>query len=259
MVDQVTINQNENNPSLEEQANSQTQATTETVEVAQEEQRPEWLPNKFKDAQELAKAYSELEKKLGQPKEVNKEVEKAVEGKNPTEQLKINKQETEKQTGLNLDNFYNEFAETGELSEKSYEELSKLGLPKDIVDGYIEGQRALADNHTNSIMSTVGGKEQYEQMMDWASKNLSPNEIQAFNNTIDKGSLDQAQLAISGIQAKYNSANAEPNLFSGMRKENNLGYRSVAEMLSDINNPKYSTDEAFRKDVEEKVRLSNTI
>ena len=52
-------------------------------------------------------------------------------------------------------------------------------------------------------MSTVGGKEQYTQMIDWASKNLSSEEIKAFNSTIDTGTLEQAQLAIAGVQAKY--------------------------------------------------------
>ena len=108
-------------------------------------------------------------------------------------------------------------------------------------------------------MSTVGGKEQYNEMIDWASKNLSSDEIKAFNSTIDTGTLEQAQLAIAGVQAKYSSNNAEPNLFSGNNADSNVGYRSVGEMLRDINDPRYSTDSAFRQDVENKVKLSNAI
>ena len=40
-------------------------------------------------------------------------------------------------------------------------------------------------------------------------------QVKAFNDTMDSGTLDQAQLAISGIQAKYNQANNEPNLLAG--------------------------------------------
>ena len=108
-------------------------------------------------------------------------------------------------------------------------------------------------------MSTVGGKEQYGEMIDWASKNLSPQEIKAFNNTIDNGSLEQAQLAIAGVQAKYSQNNNEPNLFTGNKADANVGYRSVGEMLKDINDPRYATDSAFRADVENKVKQSNTL
>ena len=48
-------------------------------------------------------------------------------------------------------------------------------------------------------MSTVGGKEQYRNDC-WASKNLSSDEIKAFNSTIDTGTLEQAQLAIAGVK-----------------------------------------------------------
>ena len=89
---------------------------------------------------------------------------------------------------------------------------------------------------------------------------MSDNEVKAFNDTMDSGTLDQAQLAISGIQAKYNSVNQEPSLFSGERADNSKGaYRSVGEMLADINNPKYESDSAFRADVEAKVKASNVL
>ena len=89
---------------------------------------------------------------------------------------------------------------------------------------------------------------------------MSDNEVKAFNDTMDSGTLDQAQLAISGIQAKYNSVNQEPSLFSGERADTSKGaYRSVGEMLRDINDPKYSTDSAFRADVEAKVKASNVL
>ncbi len=43
--------------------------TDEVVETTEEqtptEERPEWLPEKFSSAEEMAKSYSELEKKIG--------------------------------------------------------------------------------------------------------------------------------------------------------------------------------------------------
>jgi hypothetical protein len=47
-----------------------TETTTETVaDVQQSDDRPEWLPEKFKSAEDLGKAYKELEGKLGKKEE----------------------------------------------------------------------------------------------------------------------------------------------------------------------------------------------
>ena len=251
MVDKVEINQEqENNPTLEEQAKQQEEKQEAPQQVTSNEERPSWLPDKFSNAEELAKAYGALETKLSQRQEVKQEEKTDMKIQEP--------QEPESKPGQ-FDKYYDEFAKEGKLTETSYGELQKLGLDRQVVDAYIDGQTALADQRTNSIMSTVGGKEQYNEMIDWASKNLSSDEIKAFNSTIDTGTLEQAQLAIAGVQAKYSSNNAEPNLFSGNNADSNVGYRSVGEMLRDINDPRYSTDSAFRQDVENKVKLSNTI
>ena len=256
MVDKVEIKNVENNPTLEEQDKALQEAQKAPSEKPSEtsETRPEWLPEKFADAKDLAKAYGELEKKLSS-KEETKESEVST-----TEQLKINKEKVEEATGLGLDNYYSEYEKDGSLSEKSYKDLAGKGLDKTLVDSYISGQQALADKHVGTIHSVVGGKEKYDNIVKWASDNLADNEVKAFNDTMDNGTLDQAQLAISGIQAKYNSVNQEPSLFSGERADTSKGaYRSVGEMLTDINNPKYATDSAFRADVEAKVKASNVL
>ena len=197
MVDKVEINQEqENNPTLEEQAKQQEEKQEAPQQVTSNEERPSWLPDKFSNAEELAKAYGALETKLSQRQEVKQEEKTDLKIQEP--------QEPESKPGQ-FDKYYDEYAKEGKLTETSYGELQKLGLDRQVVDAYIDGQTALADQRTNSIMSTVGGKEQYNEMIDWASKNLSSDEIKAFNSTIDTGTLEQAQLAIAGVQAKYSN------------------------------------------------------
>ena len=205
MVDKVEIKNVEEKPTLEEQDKALQEAQKAPSEKPSEtsETRPEWLPEKFADAKDLAKAYGELEKKLS-----SKEEDKSYENETSTaDQLKINKQKVEEATGLGLDNYYSEYEKSGTLSEKSYKDLAGKGLDKTLVDSYISGQQALADKHVGTIHSVVGGKEKYDNIVKWASDNLADNEVKAFNDTMDNGTLDQAQLAISGIQAKYNSVN----------------------------------------------------
>ena len=100
----------------------------ETVEIKQEEttsekpveenvtqSKPEGLPEKFKSVEDLAKSYQELEKKLGdsQPKET--EI-----SKDTNSDLDIAEKAVET-AGLNMDTLASEYAEKGELDEKSYE------------------------------------------------------------------------------------------------------------------------------------------
>ena len=249
MVEQVKITQGEENVSLEEQSQQQ-DASTEVTQEAQVEEtsndRPEWLPEKFTNAEELAKAYGELEKKFSKPADTPVE----------TKDLKIDNTE-EAKSNPTLEPFYNEYTDKGSLTDESYNKLNEMGIPKDVVDAYISGQEALSAKHNEAMVATEGGQEQYNNMVQWAAQNLSKGEIEAFNNAVDGASLDQAQLAIAGVNAKFQSNTREPNLFSGQKSESNVGYESVAQMLADINNPKYKEDPAFRKSVEAKVSKSN--
>ena len=119
----------------------------EGTSTEDKEVRPEWLPEKFTNAQELAKAYGELEKQFSaRPKEEVKEGVKIPEPSKEVEGKRVS----------SLDKFYDEYAEKGTLTEDSYKQLAKQGLDKQLVDGYIAGQKALAETHTNSIQGAVG-------------------------------------------------------------------------------------------------------
>ncbi len=48
------------------------QQATEVEEPQAQQERPEWLPEKFESAEALAKAYGELESKMGQGDNRNK-------------------------------------------------------------------------------------------------------------------------------------------------------------------------------------------
>ena len=62
----IDTSQDSKQPTLEEEAAKYDAPPSN--EDNPSDSRPEWLPEKFKSAEDLAKAYSELEKKLGAPK-----------------------------------------------------------------------------------------------------------------------------------------------------------------------------------------------
>tara|TARA_B100000900_G_scaffold89973_1_gene73347 strand:- start:167 stop:994 length:828 start_codon:yes stop_codon:yes gene_type:complete len=245
-VNEGVVNNNGESVNISQPENTSQSSEDKSFE---NEARPNWLPEKFKSAEELAKAYSELEKKMSAPQEeqTSEPVEEAVEQPQDMQQL---------------DKYYDEFIEKNELSEKSYEELDALGLPRDLVDGYIAGQKALADNDVSEVQNVVGGQDNYAQLLEWSSKNLSQSEKDAFNNTIDNGSTEQVKMAVQGLmgRAGMTADNPQQNLFEGSVDNTNTDvFGSVAQVTDAMNDPRYQKDPAYRKEVEDKLARSSVI
>jgi hypothetical protein len=220
------------------------------------EDRPQWLPEKFKSPEDMAKAYAELESKLGKPAEPTPPAD-------PTATPPADQVADELATkGLDLNNFSQEFNTKGELSAESYDKLEKAGYPRNIVDQYIDGQKAQAALYESEVKAIAGGDKGFAEMVDWAKANLTPAEIQAYNNAIDSGDAAQAKLAVAGIHAKFASARpTEPSLFNGNTASglSSDSYESIAQMQKDMANPDYAKDPAFRARVERKLARSNIL
>jgi len=244
--------------SLEEQAKTQAEtqavvANDETrVEVSEadntvkstDDVRPEWLPEKFKNAEDLAKAYSELEKKQSVPEEPSQQ------------QMRADAEASE-----GMDKFYSEYQEQGSLSEKSYEELNKMGLDKSLVDGYIAGQEAIANTEVQQVHNLVGGADNYNKVIEYAKTNLNEAEQNAFNETLETGSIEQVKFAVQGIASRAGVNSEQPqSMINGDSIETNSDvFESSAQVIDAMNDPRYAKDPAFRKLVEEKIARSTAV
>ena len=215
------------------------------TEMQSSEDRPEWLPEKFQNAEELAKAYGTLEKEFsGRTKEEVK----------PSEEVKADAPEQ------GLDKYYEEFADNGELADTSYNELSKLGLDKNLVDSYIQGQKLVADTNTKAIQDVAGGKEEYTELVEWAGNNLSEAEVKVFNDMVDGGDVETAKFAVQGLLAKSGANTRQPSLYEGTSDAvSKDAFASVAQVTEAMNDPRYETDPAYRRQVEEKIGRSTVI
>lgn len=230
---------------------------TPPAEEAPKEDRPGWLPEKFKTPEDLAKAYNELQSKLGKPAEQQNTETKAA------EQPSQDQVQQELQTkGLDLSEFSTEFSQKGELSAESYEKLEKAGYPRNLVDQYIDGQKAQAALYESEVKSVAGGDQGFSEMVAWAAANLPPAEIAAYNAAIDSGNRDQAKLAVAGVYQKFSAARpAEPNLVKGGTSGTSTGdvYESVAQLTKDMASPEYKLDPAFRAKVQSKLARSSIL
>ena len=251
MVDKVEITQEE------------TTSEKPVEETKSTQSKPEGLPEKFNSVEDLAKSYSELEKKLGEQtptEEVDPTSKATLKEDAPKEQkgeLDIAEKAVES-AGLNMENLSNEYAEKGELDKKSYEALEKAGIPKDYVDQFIEGQKAIGEKQTNTVKDLVGGNDAYSEMANWAADNLTDAEKNAYNTAVNSKDLETAKLAVVGLRAKFEKANgSEPNLVEGQSAPSGeAGYKSWAEVTRAMSDDRYQKDPAYQAAVKDKLSKS---
>lgn len=247
-------------PSEEQQQHEEAMlAKADQLEQGANGDRPEWLPEKFKSAEDMAKAYSELEKKMSGGKSEPETEETPEETPDPqnTEATEVAK--VLDKAGVDFDTLQAEYAANGGIGEESYKQLEEAGFPQQLVDSWIAGQQALANDINNQVFSSVGGEEQYYQMVEWASESLPPAEVDAFNKAIDSGDMSMVNMAVNGLAARYRSeVGTEPQLIQGETTGNSGGsFNSAAELTAAMRDPRYQNDPAYRQAVAQKLSRSN--
>lgn len=249
-------------PTLEELA-AKMDAENPVAEVTEE--RPSWLPEKFKTVEDFAKSYSELEKKLGQggAKETPAQPETPATPETKTEVTAEEKaaREATANAGLDFDALSAKFAEAGALEETDYAALEKAGIPKSLVDAFISGQEAIASAAQTEAYGIVGGAEQYDEMISWAASNLSPAEIKEYDSIVNGDNMAAIKFAIKGLKSQFDAANGtEPTrIVGGNAKPTADVYESLAQMEKDMASEEYRRDPAFRAKVAAKLGRSSII
>ena len=234
----------------EEVANTTEQPVTETVEEVTDKpqvdiptDRPEWLPEKFENPEAMAKAYGELESKLSSGDKTGEETSETPGN------IEVIQQYSEK------------FFKEGSLSDDDYAGLEAIGLPKDLVDSFIQGQQAMLDSSIQQIYSEVGGEERYGNMIDWAKENISSEEIASYNEMVDSGDQNKSLMAVRGLFARYSQAGdtgSSPGLVQGETSGSGTSaYQSVQQLTEAMSDPRYSNDPAYRKTVTDRLAVSN--
>lgn len=275
MVDEVTTYQGEGvnqagDPAHVHEMLAKVENPTETSDhneeiYVQDTGRPEWLPEKFSSAEELAQAYKSLEQQFHSSSEERQQQEEAQRFQN--EEVPAIQETSPSQVhqllderGLDFSVFQEEYNTTGQLSKDALDALGEAGISEDVVDTWISGQEALRDQNIDTVHASVGGEQNYNQMLEWANDNLQPWEVEAFNTQLEN--LDaNTQLAVAGLYARYqNSEGIPPALLSGDVGENVAPrYESLAQLTSAMSDPKYHSDPAYRAKVAQRLGNSNVL
>ena len=157
--------------------------------------------------------------------------------------------------GFDYAELQKEFVDTGEISADTRKKLSDVGITDDLIDNYIDGQLAKAEQERNEIATCVGGRGNFDNIVKWASENLTTEEIISINSVTDKGII---QIILKDLKTRMEEKEGIiPSYTKGESgKAQTEIYRSQAEMFEAISNPKYRKDEAYRLDVQKKITAS---
>jgi hypothetical protein len=227
-------------------------------EAAQADQQ-EMLAGKFKDAEELEKAYIELQRKLG--KSDDSEEQEELRETEATEEVEVSPVEQV------ITSASAEWYEKGELTPETMEKFKEMSS-SELVEAYLKMQaeqpqevasRDLSDGEVNTIYNQVGGEASYNNLMEWASENLPDQYTQAYDSVVDRGEPAAIQIALAGLKSQYDAANGvDGNLRTGRGAVEKADvFRSQAEVLEAMNDRRYDSDPAYRQDVFQKLERSN--
>jgi hypothetical protein len=232
--------------------------TEEAVEAVPEEQtqedRPDWLPEKFKSAEDMANAYGELEKKMGAGAEGE---EQQSEEEQSDEQQEDDSTEDTDNNDVIVEASKEFFENDGVISEETYKNLAEVGLPKELVDSYAAGQQALQQSEEGSIKSVADGN--WDQMAEWAANNLSPEEVNTFDDIVQNGSVEQAKLATKGLYAQFKAENGvSPKLVQGaVNGSSTMPFKSNQELARAMSDPRYkSGDKSYHEEIDRRIAVS---
>ena len=231
--------------------------------VAEQEQL---LAGKYKSTEDLEAAYLSLQKKLGQEEEVD--YESSDEGYEEEEESDEEVSPYAPATSLINEASEEYYANEGTLSEETIEKFSEMSS-QDLVNAYLEIQSnnpqanpqgiEMSDAQVNSVMNSAGGEANYNRIVEWAASNLDNRSIDAFDSVVDSGNPAAINIAFAGLQSRYEDANGyEGRMLSGKAASSGGDlYRSQAELVAAMSDPRYDSDPAYRADVIEKLELSD--
>jgi len=257
MTETLTYNPAEANPPA---LSSDEQNSLEVAErLGQEE--ADLYAGKFENAEELENAYLELQRKLGSGEDEDSEEAYLDEDDEYYDEATS--------AGIELiteasDEYY---ANEGQLSPDTIEQFKEMSS-SDLVNAYIAIQENnpnqggysedLTDAEMNQVYNSAGGEAEYNRLTEWAADNLSDRKLDAFNSMIDQGNATAIQIAVSGLRSEYEAQEGyEGRMLTGKAARAVDGFRSQAEVVRAMSDPRYDTDPAYRQDVYDKLERSN--
>ena len=244
----------------------------------EEAQNEEAILGKFMSPQELAKAYAELQRKMGEQgskpdSSADAESDAApaeTEGYSSEQAVEVyGKEAVETLAGKGVDLadlMYR--ADSGEDISEHFGTLAEtFNVPEQVVENHVSKAQAgeaaeaggLTDADASALVDSVGGQEAFNQLSGWAKNNLSAEELASYNSSSTLGTKMQMGWALKAMQARQGSNDAvvEPQLYGGgSPTDTTVRFESQQQVLDAMNKRNdrgqrmYDVDEAYRNKVQ---------
>ena len=253
-----TLNYNPTDPNAPEFSEDEQNSLEVAEKLGQEES--ELYAGKYENAEELEQAYLELQKKLGSNDEDSET--------DTLDNDEVEDEEWSEGASLIADASNEFYTNEGQLSSETMEKFSEMSS-QDLVEAFMEIQRNnpdvgnapsadLTDAEMNQVYNSVGGEAEYQRLTAWAAENVSEDKLNAFNTVVDKGEALAIQMAVAGLRSEYeNQEGYEGRMLTGKAARTRDAFRSQAEVVAAMSDPRYDRDEAYRQDVYEKLERAN--
>ena len=226
-----------------------------------EAQQESLLAGKYKSAQELEKAYKELESKLGSQEPVKTKLDEPEKPEKP--EVKEEKTEVEKEF---LQSLWDESQEKGEFKQETLDKLKEMN-PTQLAQEYLNYRagnqppepRSLSKEDVKELHNVTGGQKGYNDMIKWAASNIDKSERNMFDAVIDSGDKQAAYFAVQAMNYRYNDAQGvdAPLLTGKAASPQPPGYKSQAALVAAMSDPRYDNDPSYRQEVMEKLARSD--
>lgn len=278
MVDTVVVHSTPENPSLVEEAKAlgidvsklDTSAQSQMAEPIQPKDEKEVKPE---DKSQDDKSVTDEQDKDTDTDEDEQDVEDEVDPEDEDESKDDDKSDDDKEDDRVKDvearqklvnEMSDKFWSNGQkLEDEDYTKLEEFGFDRRTVDAFIEGRKAVIELQRTRAFNEAGGEDRYWKMVEWAKENFSEAEISEYNKATSADDMNVVLAAVKNLRARFQAENHTParrKVEGGKPRGSTVqGYTSLADMQADMRNPRYESDPAFRRRVEQKLAVSSIL
>lgn len=222
--------------------------STEEEVVLPSEQEEFELPEKFKgkSAEEIAKAYTELEK-----------LKARQVGEEEVEEAPIKDGEEEEADEIDLEEYYKQYVETGEFDAEA---LSKLGVDVQEVQEQFEYAAYKQQKAIDAVLSPLGiSLDEVTEAASWLSETQGEAEAEALNEALATSTVSVQRVLIKGLMDSYKEATNITDVLHTNEPQSlpTQGYKTQEEFFKDVGSPEYANNPKFRERVEKKMAKSD--
>jgi hypothetical protein len=123
------------------------------------------------------------------------------------------------------------------------------------------GLEPISQEEEQTIVESIGGRENFSVVQNWAMENLNQDEIEAYNREVNSGDYYRARNALQSMYFAYQDQTGfEPELMGGRLSGNSSDvFRSTAEVMAAMNDSRYLNDSAYTQDVQDKLIRSDVL